>query len=147
MDVKGFLGSVDNERIVAAIRDAESRSRGEIKVHVAHGKVDDAQEAAARLFEKLGMTATKERNGVLLFIAPKSQRFAILGDAGIHAKAGEATWNEAAAAVSSAFKEARFTDGMIDAVKRVGDVLALHFPRTGSADDRDELSNEVSESH
>lgn len=145
MKPKSFLGQVDHERIVAAIRAAEDRSRGEIRVHVSNDDVADPQQAAAQKFEKLGMTATRERNGVLIFIAPRSRSFAVIGDAGIHERLGEGFWSEIAALVSEAFREQRFTDGIVSAVERVGQALAEHFPRQAGASDADELANEVSE--
>ena len=42
------MKALDDERIVAAIREAEARSRGEIRVHVAEGPVPDARAAARR---------------------------------------------------------------------------------------------------
>ena len=46
-----FLDALDDERIVAAIREAESRSRAEIRVHVAESAVADARPPARRAFE------------------------------------------------------------------------------------------------
>jgi uncharacterized membrane protein len=115
-----------------------------VRVHVARGAVEDAQAAAAAQFETLGMTATAERNGVLVFVAPASQRFAVIGDADIHQRCGEAFWREVSAAMEGAFREGRFTEGIVEAVARVGEALARHFPPTGAADDN-ELPDEVSE--
>src|SRR4029453_14703920 len=88
METSNFLDALDHDRIVKAIADAEARSRGEIRVHVSQKPVDDPQAAAARQFEALGMTKTAERNGVLLFVAPASQSFAVVGDQGIHERCG-----------------------------------------------------------
>jgi uncharacterized membrane protein len=140
-----FLSQVDHGRIVAAIRAAEARSRGELRVHVSHADVDDPQRAAARQFEKLGMTATAERNGVLIFIAPRSRSFAVIGDQGVHAKCAEHVWREIASEMARRFSEGRFTDGIVEAVGRVGAVLAGHFPRVEGRADSDELPDEVSE--
>ena len=73
MKPDAFVASLDDERIVAAIREAEARSRGEIRVHVAEREVADPRAEAAAVFERLGMADTAERNGVLLFVAPESQ--------------------------------------------------------------------------
>lgn len=145
MKIKSFLSQVEHARIVAAIQKAEANSRGEIRIHVSHRKVADAQAAAALQFEKLGMSATRERNGVMLFIAPVSQRFAVIGDSGIHGKCGEAFWSEVTREMAEAFREGRFSDGIATAVGRVGDALATHFPRVSDRPDADELPNEVSE--
>ena len=71
MKPKAFLSQLEHGRIVEAIRAAEGRSRGEVRVHVSGQKVDDAQAAARAQFEALGMTRTAERNGVLIYVAPR----------------------------------------------------------------------------
>ena len=83
MKQDAFLGAIDDARIVSAIQAAEARSRGEIRVHVAQGVIPDARRAAETDFARLGMTATAERNGVLILVAPESQSFAVVGDLGI----------------------------------------------------------------
>jgi uncharacterized membrane protein len=82
---------------------------------------------------------------VLLFVAPVSQRFAVVGDEGIHARCGPDFWKDVAAAVETDFRAGRFTDGIVKGVARVGDALATHFPRTDGATDRNELADEVTE--
>jgi len=144
MKPDSFLDRLDHDRIVAAISAAEARSRGEIRVHVARKAVEDPQRAAAALFEKLGMHATGERNGVLLFVAPASQRFAVVGDKGIHEKMGEGFWKEVASAMEEDFRQGRFTDAIVKGVTKAGEALAVHFPRTGRPD-VNELPDEVSE--
>ena len=136
---------MDHDRIVKAIADAEARSSGEVRVHVARGTVDDPEAAAARQFEALGMTKTAERNGVLLFVAPTSQRFAVVGDQGIHERCGPDFWKDIAAAVEKDLKGGRFTDGIVKGVTRLGDALAIHFPRQAGSADTNELPDEVTE--
>ena len=143
MKVKPFVRELDNERIVGAIREAEARSRGEIRVHVSTRAVDDPQKAAAAQFEKLGMTGTAERNGILIYVAPKSQTFAVIGDAGIHEKCGVPFWGELVEAVGGEFREGHFTDGLVNAITRAGDALATHFPRIADRGDENELPDQV----
>jgi uncharacterized membrane protein len=142
---RGFTGAVDQEKVVAAIRAAEARSTGEVRVHVTSQAVDDVQAAAITTFEKLGMTATRERNGVLLFIAPLSRKFAVIGDTGIHARCGQSFWTELAAAVSEDFRAERFTEGIVKGLTRAADLLAQHFPRSADRPDTNELSDDVTE--
>lgn len=144
MKVKSFLDAVEHERVVQAIRHAEACSAGEIRVHVTNKAVDDAEKAAAAQFEALGMTATAQRNGVLIFIAPQSQKFAVIGDSGIHAKCGADFWGGVAQAMGEDFRAGRFTDGIVKGVAKTGEVLALHFPRAEGCD-VNELSDTVSE--
>ena len=138
-----FFSQLDNDRIVQAIADAESRSSGEIRVHVTQRKPADLEARARRRFELLGMTKTAERNGVLFYIAPGLRKFQILGDAGIHEKCGPDFWTEVAGEMEESFRRGDFTDGILRGVRKVGEVLAAHFPR--SARDRDELPNAIDE--
>jgi uncharacterized membrane protein len=138
-----FLSQVDHDRIVAAIAAAERRSSGEIRVHVHHRAVRDPIAAAKKIFEKLGMTNTAEKNGALVFVAPRSKNFAILGDSGIHEKCGERFWTDAAAEMSRLFGQGDFTGGIVATIEKLGDALAAHFPRgEGSVN---ELPDEVDE--
>jgi uncharacterized membrane protein len=129
-----FFSSLDNDRIVAAIADAERKSSGEVRVHVTRRKPEDLEARARRRFEELGMTNTAERNGVLFYIAPAARRFQVLGDSGIQ---------EVAAEMEESFRRGDFTEGILRGVRKVGEVLEAHFPR--SAQDRNELPNAIDE--
>ncbi len=139
-----FVQALDEERIVEAIREAEARSRGEIRVHVADHEVTDPRAEAAAVFVRLGMTRTDERNGVLLFVAPQSQAIAVIGDRGIHARCGEPFWAAVAGTVRDEFRAGRFTEGVVAGVRALGDELARHFPRLSGRPDRNELPDGVS---
>ena len=145
MQTDTFLKTLDNDRIVAAILDAESRSRGEIRVHVTNQPTEDVEAAARARFEKLGMTKTTLRNGVLIYVAPRSQKFAVIGDAGIHERCGPTFWADIAAAMEADFRAGRFTDGIVKGVKEAGDALARYFPREGRTQDVNELLDDVTE--
>lgn len=133
--------SIDHERVVAAIAAAELRTAGEIRVFISKAPAPRAVEAAQAQFERLGMTRTAARNGVLIFVAPASRTFAIIGDTAIHEKCGEPFWRLLAAAMEIHFKRGEFTEGLVHGIERAGTLLAEHFPR--SPDDRNELSNEI----
>jgi uncharacterized membrane protein len=145
MHTKSFLQALDHDRIVAAIREAEGRSRGEVRVHVASHAVEDVEKAAAQHFEALGMTRTAERNGVLLFVAPPSRAFAVVGDTAIHERLGADFWREVAAAMEADFRAGLYTDGIVKGVARVGEGLAAHFPREAGRTDVNELPDDVTE--
>ncbi len=144
MKNQDFVRALDDERIVAAIREAEARTRAEIRVHVTHEPAEDARRAGALVFEKLGMTATAERNGVLIFLAPASRSFAVLGDAGIHERCGDDFWSSVTLAMKAHFQEDRFHDGLVAGIAAVGGELARHFPRLEGDGDRNELPDAVS---
>ncbi|MEO6244921.1 MAG: TPM domain-containing protein [Opitutaceae bacterium] len=135
---------LDHDRIVAAIGEAELLTCGEIRVLLARQPAPEPVATAQKQFDQLGMTQTTARNGVLLFLAPASRTFAIIGDTGVHEKCGEAFWRDVAAAMSAHFKRGEFTEGLVQGIERTGTLLAAHFPR--APDDRDELPNDVAES-
>jgi uncharacterized membrane protein len=134
---------VEHDRIVAAIASAEQKTSGEIRVLVSRRATDDAVADAQRHFERLGMTATKERNGVLFFLAPQSRAFAVIGDTAIHARCGDPFWRDVAEAMSTHFRRGDFTGGLVHGIARAGELLGEHFPR--SPDDRNELPDKIEE--
>jgi uncharacterized membrane protein len=128
MKVKHLFRELDHERITAAIREAEKHTTGEIRVYVSHRRVHDPRHAAAHQFMKLGLDKTKHRNAVLIFVAPESQNFAVLGDEAVHAKCGEAFWEGIVAAMRKHFRDGKFTDGIVHGISTAGRILAEHFP-------------------
>jgi uncharacterized membrane protein len=144
MRSKEFLARLDHDRIVRAIAAAEGKTSGEIRVFVQRGEISDPMSGARAQFEKLGMTRTRERNGVLIFVAPRAQQFAVIGDEGIHAKCGDLFWQQLINTMQTHFKAENFTDAVVHAIEQVGELLAQYFPCRPN--DRDELPNAVEES-
>ena len=143
MRSKEFLARLDHDRIVRAIAAAEGKTSGEIRVFVQRGEITDPMAAARAQFDKLGMARTRERNGVLILVAPRAQKFAVIGDEGVHAKCGEAFWQQLIEAMRAHFKAENFTDALVHAIEQTGELLAQYFPRRPN--DRDELPNAVEE--
>jgi uncharacterized membrane protein len=134
-----YFSQFDSDRIVQAIGAAEAKTSAEVRVHVTRRVPEDLEERALRRFHLLGMTKTAERNGVLIYIAPRAHKFRIVGDVGIHEKAGAEFWTAVAAAMEDHFRKGEFTEGVVEAVRTVGERLAVHFPRR--PEDVDELPN------
>jgi len=143
--VEEFFERLDRPAIVEAIRRAEAKGRGEIRVHLHRGRVADARAYAERTFTRLGMERTELRSGCLLFIAPEERAFAVIGDVGIHQRVGPTFWLDARDAAASLFAQGKFTEGVIAAVDRLGDALAAHFPREEGGPNPNELPDEVTE--
>jgi uncharacterized membrane protein len=142
MTRKGLLRVIDSARIEEAIREAERKTSGEIRVSVSRFFWGDITRVADRTFARLGMAATRDRNGILFFIVPARRRFVVLGDGGIHAKVGQEFWEQVAAAVSAHLHHGDFTLGLIRGIEAVGEQLAIHFP-FDSAADANELSDGI----
>lgn len=143
MKPRHFLGQLDKQRIEAAIRRAELVTSGEIRVVVTRRRVADAVAAARAEFARLGMHRTRQHNAILLFVAPESQSFAIIGDEGVHARCGDTFWSEVASAMQAHFRAGRHTAALIEGIERAGKLLGEHFPH--QPDDVDELPDQVVE--
>jgi uncharacterized membrane protein len=128
MKVKEFISRLDEAQIVAAIVKAEQATSGEIRVYISHRAHADALAFAQKRFRQLGMTQTRQRNAVLIYLAPRTRQFAIVGDSGIHEKCGDAFWQEVSAQLGAALRQGNYTAALIQTVRQVGDLLAAHFP-------------------
>jgi uncharacterized membrane protein len=138
---KNFFTGEEKERIVGAIREAEKKTSGEIRVYLERRGKDDTLERAREIFQELGMTRTKQRNGVLIYLSLLDHRFAVLGDQGIYEKVGGGFWNDVVADMKSFFRRGEFAEGLRAAIHQVGEKLKTNFPWEGG--DINELPDEV----
>ena len=137
-----LLSAADEQEVVAAIREAEQGTSGEIRVHLERHCEGDAFERAKAVFHDLGMDATDLRNGVLIYLAYDDHKFVICGDKGIDTRVEPDFWDCTRDVMQDHFRHGRFKQGLIDGILRAGQRLKVYFPREES--DRDELSNEIS---
>jgi uncharacterized membrane protein len=137
-----LLRLIDVAAVTSAIEDAERGTTGEIRVSVSTFFWGNVRKAAEKAFQRLGMTDTEHRNGMLLFLVPSRRKFVVLGDEAIHQKVGQAFWEDVTAAVSESFQKGDFTGGLIHAIGEAGRVLALHFPKNPDSNPN-ELPDEV----
>lgn len=100
-----------------------------------------AHEAAAREFVARGLTRTRERTGVLIYVAAAEHYAEIIPDTGIADRVDARIWREAIEDLIEAIKAGRAAEGLVRTVERVGAVLAEHAPPR--SDDPDELPNRV----
>jgi len=143
MKPKHFFQKIEEHRLTAAIRAAESKTSGEIRVFVSSRPLrgTDVVSRAAAAFEKLGMTQTAQRNGVLFYFVPDDRQFAVIGDTGIHEKCGPEFWSEVAAALRSRLAAGEFTEAILEGIRLAGETLASHFPRRPG--DRNSLPDSI----
>jgi uncharacterized membrane protein len=137
-----LLSAGDKNKIVEAVQDAEKETSGEIRVHVERFAGRDVLDRAMDVFEKLKVYRTRQRNGVLIYLAMTDRRFAILGDAGIDFLVPNGFWDEIRDAMETEFQQERFVEGICLGVAMAGKALAEYFPYY--RDDKNELSDEVS---
>lgn len=137
-----FFNKEEQELIVKAIQTAEKNTSGEIRVHLESFCGGDAMERAQKVFTKLNMHATKEQNGILIYIATESHKIAVIGDAGIHRKLGKEYWDKIVNGLVATFKEGKHAKGLADAIIDCGEQLKQYFPYT--SDDKNELNDSIS---
>jgi uncharacterized membrane protein len=142
MRTREFLSNLEHDRIVQAIREAESKTSGEIRVFLQRGKLSaDPVVAAQKKFHQLRMHKTQERNAVLIFVAPRAHKFAVVGDKAIHEKCGEQFWQSIVEGMRTHLQNEKFSHALVEAIHEIGNVLAARFP--GTPGNANELSDEI----
>lgn len=143
-----FFSEAEQQRLREAIAAAERRTSGEIRLHIerdvptAAPAGGDPYQRARQVFAELGMHDTAERNGVLVYLATRARKFAIVGDEQLHQRVGEAFWNDVRNLMAEQFGRDRFVEGLEGGVGMIGEKLREHFPHR--EDDRNELSDDIS---
>jgi uncharacterized membrane protein len=137
----------DLDAIAAAVAEAERGTSAEIRVHLERrlpsgASPGDALPRATEIFTRLGMHATADRNGVLIYLAVENRQLAIAGDAGVHARVGDEYWQRIRDAMVERLRRGEAREALLYAVAEVGEVLRRFFPPR--PDDRNELSDQVS---
>ena len=130
MRTKEFLSKLEHDRIVQTIRDAESKTSGQIRVFIQRGKLEvNPLIAAQKKFHRLEMHKTSDRNAILIFVAPRAHKFAVVGDKSIHEKCGESFWQRLVDGMREHFQNEKFSHALVEAIEEAGKALAAHFPR------------------
>lgn len=140
--LEDFLSYEDEQEIVEAIRVAEGKTSGEIRVHLEPSCKGDIENHTLEVFHQLKMDNTQQRNGVLIYIAVNDRCFSIFGDKGINQVVQSDFWDCTKDTMQNYFKKGEFKQGIIEGVINAGTQLAQFFP--WNEDDKDELSNEIS---
>ena len=138
-----LLSAADSQMIVDAIRAAEQKTSGEVRVFIeSRCRYMDALDRAAEVFFNLEMDETKERNAVLVYVALKDHQLALFADEGIHQKAGEAYWKNEVALMLNKMSKEDIGCGIADCVSDIGQALHRFFPYQRDTD-KNELPDEI----
>ena len=140
--VRQLLSEDDFTAIDGAIKDFEKQTSGELVVSFQSVSRGDPYKEARRVFKRLRLSRTRERNAVLVVIFVNSRKFAVLGDEGINEKVPDDFWDETAAAMAGHFREGRFREGLVEGIQTLGGQLVTYFPYR--PDDVDEISDDIS---
>jgi uncharacterized membrane protein len=118
----------EQQRVQQAVADAEKNTSGEIRVCMEKTCSDDPLDRAVKYFTQLEMHQTKQRNGVLIYVATVDRKFAIIGDS---------TKDE----MLNQFKYGNMVEGIVTGVKKAGEQLKKYFPYL--LDDKNELPDDI----
>jgi uncharacterized membrane protein len=140
---KDFFTPEEKERILDAIREAEQRTSGEVRLFIeSHCRFVDALDRAKEIFFKLGMEKTMARNASIVYVAVKDRQVAVYGDEGIHEKVGQKYWEEEVNKMLVNFKQQHLADGLVQCISDIGEALHQHFPYDRDRD-KNELPDEI----
>ena len=142
LGAKGWLSAEEEAALEQRIARVERKTSAEVRIHVERRCPGDVMDRAAECFEALKMHQTAARNGVLLYLALKDRKFAVLGDIGIHQHVGDTFWKSVEFAAKPHLVESEWSKALDAATAAVGDALAEHFPWT--PEDVNELTNAIS---
>jgi len=139
---KNFFTKDDEMSILEAVKQAESRTSGEIRVRIEKNAGADIMRTARSAFEALGMRKTKLRNGIMFLLAVEDRKFVVLGDDGINNKVPANFWDKTRDIVQENFRKNLFAQGLAEGVKLAGEQLAAFFPY--EKEDVNELPDAIS---
>jgi uncharacterized membrane protein len=135
-----FFTKEEIVRISEAIFAAEKNTQGEILVHLERKCSVDPIERSRVLMKELKLDDTKNRSGLLIYIAIEDHKFAIFGDDGIHKILGQEGWNVFVQELGEYFKRSEFVEGLISIIAKIGVILTKFFPAVG--ENIDEIPNQ-----
>ena len=140
---KEFFTDEEKQTIVDAVRSAEQRTSGEVRVFVeSRCRYVNAIDRAVEIFENLKMQNTELRNATLVYVAIKDRQLAVFGDEGIHQKVGNEYWANEVVKMINAFNRDNIADGIRQCVLNIGEALAMHFPYDRGTD-KNELPDDI----
>jgi uncharacterized membrane protein len=142
VSAKNFFTEEQKTAIRNAISSAEKNTSGEIRIHIENNCKGDVLDRSADLFKTMEMHKTALRNGVLIYLAVKDHKFAVLGDKGINEKVPLDFWDQVRDIMQTHFSRSEFTTGLEKGIAMAGEKLKAYFPV--SDNDTNELNDEIS---
>jgi len=121
------MTKAERARVAQALADAERGTTGRIAVRVIGHDTHDAFEHAKREFERQGMHRHEHGNAALILVAPKSRKFAVIGDAALHERVGDAFWQRTVDEMRDRFAQGAVADGIVAGIERIGEAFHAHF--------------------
>ena len=121
------MTAAERERIHDAMVRAEAGTNARVAVRFVPDAKVDAFARAKVEFEKIGMHGHAPRNAALILVAPNARAFAVIGDRELHARVGDAFWDETVAAMRERFAAGDIAGAVVTGMDRIGSTLHEHF--------------------
>ena len=143
-----ILTKAELHQLSEQIGEIERKTAAEIRIVVRHRKHWSerkltSRQLAEREFGSLGMSKTKLRTGILIFILLSERKFELLADRGITAVLPDEFWTAAAGKLSEHFSKSNFYHGIKTSIEEVGEILEEKLPPVSGT--QEELPNDVIE--
>ena len=135
------LSDKEQEKIKLSIEWAEKATSGEVRVCIESVCDKDAYERAIECFFDLEMQNTKLKNGVLVYVALDTHKFAIIGDTGIDKLVADDFWDSTKSLMLEKFKAGEVAEGISVGIIEAGKQLKKYFPF--QSDDLNELPDDI----
>lgn len=119
------------DRLEAKIGAVERLTTAELRIAIARPSWLGIRRKARKLFEQHGLSATPERNAVLVVVDPKSHELLIYGDEGISSRTSEHFWDDVRDAMIGELHEGRMADALSLGIRLLGEELSRLFPSNG----------------
>ena len=126
-------------RIQQAIAQGEARHSGQVRFAVEAAlpltlawRDMKPRERAVNVFSRLRVWDTEANCGVLVYLLLADKDVEIVADRGIDARVDDVLWVAICRRMEEEFRAGRFEAGVVAGVAAISDLLAEHFPRTGT---------------
>jgi uncharacterized membrane protein len=132
--------------IEAAITECELMHSGEVRFAI-EASLEPGEVWAGRtprsrameVFAGLGVWDTHANNGVLVYVLLADHDLEIVADRGFNGRVGAEEWTAICDAMEVRFRAGDFAGGAVESVRRVGEIVARHFPPEPGGRARNEL--------
>jgi len=121
--------------IECAVGESEKQHSGEIRFAIETAldmpallRGTRARDRAIEAFARLGTWDTAANNGVLIYLLLAERDIEIVADRGFEGRVSREEWQAVCDGMREAFRRGEFEAGSLEGIRRVGELIARHFP-------------------
>lgn len=137
-----FFTAEEQQEIIDCIRKVERATTAEIRLRVERKCEGDPLQRCRILLDQLGITQTKDRTGMIIYLSIEDHKVGIFGDQKVHELVGDEGWQTACKELQRRFKAGEFVAGICETIQAFGSTFSKHFPPRG--ENPNELPDEPS---